>query len=270
MTVDHRLNLLDPVKNTLSYLIYPIEYVSDLPRQTATGVSTTFATRRHLQEELARLQEERLILEAKLQRLATVEGENMRLRALLQSAPRVSEKLIIGEILAVDLAPFSRRIVVDKGTNHNIYLGQPVINAEGVIGQTVEVGAMSSKVMLITDPSHGVPVRVNRNGLRAVVIGRGRGNQLAIPNLPNNADIEEGDLLVTSGLGGRFPSDYPVATVTEIVNDPGEPFAIIRAEPTAGLEEVREVLMVWPSLPVFDFSETETTEAAVETTEESP
>jgi len=141
--------------------------------------------------------------------------------------------------------PFSRRIVLNKGSREGVHEGQSLIDSRGVMGQVVHVGPFTSNALLITDPSHALPVQVNRNGLRAVAIGTGPLNRLRLSHVTNDADIAEGDTLVTSGLGGRFPRGYPVGRVVSIERDKGRPFASIVVEPSAELERNREVLLVW-------------------------
>jgi len=155
--------------------------------------------------------------------------------------------MLIAETITVDLDPYKRQIVINKGLLSGIYAGQPILDAYGIMGQIIHPGIPSSTAILITDPSHAIPVQNNRNGLRTILYGTGSANFLEIQNLPNNADIKEGDLLITSGLGGRFPEGYPVAVVTEIKRDPGQPFAQIIAEASAHLEQSREVLLVMES-----------------------
>ncbi len=125
-------------------------------------------------------------------------------------------------------------------------MGQPLIDAHGVMGQVIHVSPFSSSALLITDPSHALPVQLNRNGLRSVAVGTGASNTLELTHLPNNADVVVGDIVVTSGLGGRFPSGYPVGTVISVETDTGQPFAKVAVEPAAQLERNREVLLVWP------------------------
>ena len=144
----------------------------------------------------------------------------------------------------MDLDPFRRQIVINKGSQHGVTLGLPLLDANGLMGQIMRVGPVSSIALLITDPSHAVPVQVSRNGLRALALGTGASDRLELPYLPGDADIQVGDVLITSGLGGRFPPDYPVAKVVSVERDPGQPFARILAVPSARLEHSREVLLV--------------------------
>lgn len=152
--------------------------------------------------------------------------------------------MLVADLLTIDLDPFSQQVVINKGGRYGVFEGQPVLDATGVMGQVTMVSPFSSRVILLTDPSHGVPVQINRNGLRAVVTGRGLGEPLQLEHLPHNADIRKGDLLVTSGLGGRFPVGYPVGKVVSITLPQGKSFAEIKVEPAAKLSTSREVLLV--------------------------
>jgi rod shape-determining protein MreC len=147
----------------------------------------------------------------------------------------------------VDMDPYSRRIVLNKGTRDGVEQGQSLIDANGIMGQVVHAGTFSSSALLITDPSHALPVQLERSGLRAVALGTGPENLLRLSHVPNSSDVRIGDTLVTSGLGGRFPSGYPVGTVVDVERDSGRPFATIMVEPVAELERNREVLLVWPA-----------------------
>ena len=245
MTLDHRQHHLGTMRASLSVIVYPLQFLVNLPGTAREWLGESFATRRTLQEENARLRTQHLVLKADLQKLAALEAENLRLRELLDSSFQVGERVLIAEIMAVDLDPYRHELVLNRGTGYGIYPGQPLVDAEGVMGQIVHVGPLTSTAMLITDPSHAIPVQVNRNGLRSIALGIGSLSSLSLPHIPNNADIQRGDLLVTSGLGGRFPPGYPVAEVVEIVRNPGHAFAYIEARPLAQLNRSREVLLVW-------------------------
>jgi rod shape-determining protein MreC len=247
MTVDHRQHHLESVRSALSLMVSPLQYMLGLPVDAGHWLGETLSSRRSLEEENAELRSRQLLQSARLQKMAALEAENARLRSLLDSSFKVGEKVLVAELLEVDFDPFSQEIVINKGSHDGVVTGQSIVDAEGVMGQVVHVAPFTSTAMLITDPSHAIPVVVNRNGLRAVGVGTGAADRLDIPNLPLNADIKEGDLLVTSGLGGRFPPGYPVAVVKKIERNPGEPFADVTARPTAHLEQSREVLLVWTS-----------------------
>ncbi len=246
MTVDHRQHHLDTLRAALGVMVYPLQFVVDLPRTTGAWVQQTFSSRRALLEENTSLQAQNLILQAQLQKLTTLELENIRLRELLGSSYKVDEGVIVAEIMSVDMDPYNHQVIINKGKIHGAYVGQPLLDATGVMGQVVHVGPITSTAMLITDPSHAIPVQVNRNGLRSIAVGTGSINELQLPHVPHNTDIRAGDQLVTSGLGGRFPPGYPVAVVTAVQYDPGRPFARVSATPVSHLDRGREILLVRP------------------------
>lgn len=250
MTLDHRYDRLDGPRAALATLAYPLQFMVNLPVEVSHWAADRLASGRDLREERDQLLTEQLILKMQLQRLSTLELENQRLRELLDSAHQVSTRVLIAELLAVDTDPYHQQIVINKGSQDGVYAGQPLLDAEGVMGQVSHVSPLSATATLITDAAHALPVQINRNGLRSVAIGSGRVLELKLPHVPNNADIRPGDLLVTSGLGGRFPAGYPVAEVTRVQRDPGQPFAQVTATPRARLDRSREVLLVWgPDAP---------------------
>ena len=246
MTVDHRQGHLEKVRSALSVFVYPLQYAANLPVTVTDWVSEAFVTRASLMEENAQLRDEQLVLSSKVQKVEILKAENERLREMLQSSEKLDERVLIAELLAVDLQPFRHQIVINKGQREGVYDGQPIVDANGVMGQIVHVGPFSSTVLLLTDPSHAIPVQINRNGLRSVALGTGQSHILQLEHLPNNVDIREGDLVVSSGLGSRFPPGYPVGVVHNISRVPGEPFAKVAIIPSAQLEKSREVLLVWP------------------------
>ena len=249
MTLDQRTDYVRNIRSGIAVLVYPIQYLVSLPADFFDWTSEAFASRESLQKDNAELRRENQALRSQLQKLTFIEAENRHLRELLQSSKRVGEKVLIAELLAVDLDPFRKVVVLNKGSQDDLlYRNQPMVDAHGVMGKLIHVNPYSSTAMLITDPGHATPVQVLRNGLRAVAVGHGQDGLLEIPNLPNNADIKVGDMLVTSGLGCVFPAGYPAARVTEVTIDPALPFARIRAEPVAGLDRSREVLLVWPAV----------------------
>lgn len=244
MTLDHREQLGEPIRTAIQTAAQPVHYAVNLPFELAQFTSRHLASRAALIEENARLRDQHLLYQARLQRLDQLERENIRLQGLLGSAYEVEESVLIAELMRVDLDPYRHIIRVDKGSESGVFSGQPVIDAEGVMGQVDSVSRGSAVVRLITDPSHAIPVQVNRNGLRTIAFGSGNLRELDLPHLPNNADIRSGDLLVTSGLGGRFPRGYPVARVTAVERQPGESFAHVTARPLARLDRSREMLLV--------------------------
>lgn len=245
MTVDHRHHHLQLVREILALVVYPVHELADLPRTASTWLDDTMASRQKLFEENEALRTQQLLLQSELMKLESLQSENMRLRELLDSSLRIGERVLVAEITAVDLNPFSRQIVINKGSMQGVFPGHPLVDANGVMGQVVRVTPYSSTAMIISDPSHAIPVTINRNGLRTIAVGTGTSNNLEVLHLPNNADIEIGDSLVTSGIGGTFPPGYPVAKVISIERNPAKPFAHILADATAKLDRSREVLLVW-------------------------
>ncbi len=219
--------------------------LADSPAHFSDWLSDTTATHQDLLGENQQLQRDNLELQAKLQKLQSLEAENLRLRNLLDSSFKVGERVLIAELSAVELDPYSQKVVINKGSRSGVFAGQPVLDAHAVMGQVVHTSSVNSTVLLITDASHALPVQVLRNGLRTVVVGTGEINNLSLPFLPRNADIRKGDLLMTSGLGGKFPPGYPVARITKVTLEAGQHFATIEAEPLAHLDRSREVLLVW-------------------------
>lgn len=246
MTVDHRHQHLTDVRAAMGVVVYPLQALASLPRSSSAWLSESISSRRDLQEENASYKAQLLVLQTELQRLEIVQAENTRLRELLDSTVKLGKRILIAEILSVDMEPFSQQIVINRGSLKDVYEGQPLLDAKGIVGQVVSVNPLTSYAMLISDPSHAIPVVDNRSGLRAIALGTGTSNQLELPYIPSNADIKPGDLLVSSGIGGRFPRDYPVATVVSVELNPGKPFARVIAEPTARLDRSREVLLIWP------------------------
>lgn len=249
MTVDHRWSHMEGVRNTLSYILYPLQYTIDLPIRLYHWGDETLSTHQTLLDEKRRLEDLNLQNRVRLQKLDILEKENFRLRELLRATPKSGEEFLISEIINVDIDPYRQLTVINKGSNDNAYISQPVIDAQGIIGQIIHVSATSSTVMLITDASHALPVQIDRTGLRAVAFGTGKIDYLDLRHIPHNADIRKGDTLITSGLGGRFPANYPVAIITHIERSPDEAFVTVRAEPLALLDRSREVLLVWHNQP---------------------
>jgi rod shape-determining protein MreC len=245
MLLDRRDQHLVRVRQTLSVVVYPVRVIVDLPFSTWNKMRDTFATRDALISENQQFRRERLETEGRLQRLDALEAENARLRELLDSTARIGNRALVAEILAVDLNPYRHRFDLNRGLVDGVYVGQALIDAEGVVGQVVRVGPLTSEAVLITDADHGVPVSVNRNGVRTIALGTGDSGRLRLPYLPNNADVVEGDLLISSGLGGVFPAGYPVGRVLKVERRTDQAFADILAEPVSSLDRDREVLLVW-------------------------
>jgi len=264
MVVDHRYHHLEGIRAILSVALSPLNVIINFPRETGEWISTTFATRSKLMRENEILKKENLLLQVRQQKLDSLRAENMRLRNLLDSAVKLRDRVLIAEVIAVDLDPYRHHVMINKGGSSGIFEGQPALDASAVMGQVTHVNPFTSTVLLITDASHGLPVQVNRNGLRTVALGTGQIDRLELPHLPNNADIEVGDLLVTSGLGGRFPPGYPVAEVTSVTRNPGQPFASVLAVPKAKLDQAREMLLVWTLESIQGYNPGQTTQKEAE------
>lgn len=243
--VDHRDNYLDTLRKAIGATVYPLRVIVDAPVSAWRWFDETTTSRNDLQAENSRLKAERLLTQSRLQRYSALEAENARLRAMLEAREQVRAQVRVAEIMSVSANPFRHVLVVDKGTSDGVYNGQALVDADGIVGQVIEAGVASAQCLLISDPGHDLPVEVNRSGVRTIARGTGDYNTLNLPFLPNNADIEPGDLLVTSGLGDAFPAGYPVAVVETVTRLPQEPFALVTARPSAALNQVREVMLIW-------------------------
>ena len=247
MLLDRRDQHLLRVRQALDLVVYPVRVAVDLPFSTWHSMRDTFAEREALIAENRQFRTERLETEGRLQRLEALERENQRLRELLDSTARVGRRALVAEILSVDLDPYRQRFELNRGLVDDVYIGQALIDAKGVVGQIVRVGPLTSEALLITDADHALPVSVNRNDLRTIAVGTGDSGRLRLPYLTNNANIVVGDLLISSGLGGVFPAGYPVGRVIEVTLRPEQAFAEVLAEPSSSLDRDREVLLVWDS-----------------------
>lgn len=245
MAVDHLSNFLDEVRAGLTVAVTPVIIAADLPNRTVTGLQEVFSTRDDMRGQITVLEQELLLLRAKTEKMAAVTAENNRLRDLLGSAAKLQDNVLVAELVGVDPDPERHEVIIDKGTREGVFVGQPVLDAQGLMGQVIEASPYVSRVLLISDLSHSVPVQVVRSNLRLIARGTGVTRQLELMHVQDTADIREGDLLVSSGLGDRFPVGYPVGVVNNIGHDPGKPFAEVTASPSAQLERSRHVLLVF-------------------------
>lgn len=243
LTMEHISPRLDPVRAALSLAVDPIKYLVDLPTETVNRISYSLRSYSSLREDNKKLRESQVINQIRLLKYEALEQENIRLRALLENSFKLGEQVLIAELLSVNIAPpYENIVVVNKGTRFGVHPQQPVVDANGVVGQVFRALPNSSEIMLITDPNHAIPVQVNRNGLLTIAVGSGELNQLKLPFLPDNADVRPGDLLITSGLGGTFPQGYPVAIVDTFTPPANKR---ITATPKALLDRNRELMIVW-------------------------
>lgn len=238
-------SLLDPVKERISDVTFPFYWVTEIPTDIREWWDYRFTSRQTLIQENEGLRTELLVHKRKTQQMASLSAENTRLRQLLNSADTIEDRVLVAELIGVSPNPMMHKVMINRGTQDGVYEGQPVVDAYGLVGQVVETGQKTSMVLLITDSSHALPVQLNRNGLRLVAEGQGDLEQLRLRHVSGTMDIQEGDLLVSSGLGQRFPAGYPVAVVEKIEFDPGKPFATVLARPMAELNRNRHMLLVF-------------------------
>jgi rod shape-determining protein MreC len=246
MFADQHFSRMETLRAQLSTVVAPIQWVVSVPSDLLNWGTVALSEQQELMDENRRLREKMLTLSHRGQRMASLQAENAELRNVLNAAQKRDIPYITAELISLDNDPFSHRMVVDRGRRNGAYVGQPVIDAFGLAGQITSVSAYSSRVLLLADASHALPVQLNRNGLRFIVQGAGRYGKVKVLHVPDTADIRTGDLLTTSGLAGRFPEGYPVARVTEVFHDPGRPFARVTARPLAQLERSRHFLLLFP------------------------
>jgi len=238
---------LAPVRAQLGAVATPFYWVTNIPQRVSEWGSDALVSRQELQQENEALKSELLITQRKLQQMAALAAENVRLRRLLGSSDMLQDNVLVAELVGVSPNPLSHTVVINKGRRDGVYEGQPVLDASGLMGQVVEANPSSSRVLLITDSSHALPVQINRNGVRAVAEGTGHVDRLRLRHVSNTTDVRVGDLLVSSGLGGRFPVGYPVAEIEQVIRDPGQSFSTVIARPKAQLDRSRHLLLVFDS-----------------------
>jgi rod shape-determining protein MreC len=245
MYFDQRGQYLEQVRYVLQGAAYPIQLAVSSPPAAWRWLKESFQTREALQAENTRLRNAERDLQLRAMRYEALAHENGELRGLQGALPPVADRWLAAEIVTVQVNGLRQRLLLNRGQSNGVFKGQAVLDDKGLIGQTVHVGPWSAEVILITDPEHAVPVRIERTGLRTIAVGAGDTTSLALPYLPGNADIKSGDLLVTSGLGGVFPEGYPVARVTSVNRDAITPLAQVTAAPLAHLDTDSEVMLVW-------------------------
>jgi rod shape-determining protein MreC len=252
MVADQRYDQLTRVRAWLSAAVYPVQVVVDLPFRAWDWVSGSFADRSRLRQENLELTARLRLSNLQLQRFAALEDENRRLRDMRENSAGVADRVLVASILNVDLDPFRHRVVLDKGAVDGVFKGQAVLDADGIFGQVAQVHAKTAEVILISDAEHAIPVQSNRSGLRTIAVGTGDSERLSLPFVTVEADLKQGDLLLSTGMGGVFPPGYPIAEVTQVVRNASTTFALVDARPTARLDRDREVLLVWFDPPVTE------------------
>lgn len=247
--IDSRFQTLELLRQGMSLFTHPLQQAAHAPAEYLSNAGSYFSSISHFQDENARLKRTQLNGAETMLRTRQLEAENERLRKLLDVKGRQQANGRVAQILYAARDPFSRRVIVDKGQQDKIVAGQPVVDDAGVVGQVTRVFPFVSEITLITDKDQAVPVQIVRNGLRSVVFGLGNG-QLELRFMPANADVQKGDLLVTSGLDGIFLSGFPVAKVVQIERDTSYSFARIYCVPLAGVENFGEVMVLDPREPI--------------------
>ncbi len=249
LAIDVNSRLLESARSALATLVSPIYVIAESPYRMGREATETLSTRDALMSENARLTRRNLELSQIAQQFVALREENARLRQLLGSRKRLGAEVLVAELIGVVPSPNTFQVEIDKGADAGVFVGQAVIDAEGLFGQVVEVAKFSSRVMLVIDAAHAVPVQVNRNDFRSIAAGTGRIDRLELEYVPVTADIKVGDLLVSSGLGGHFPRGYPVGEVVSVVVEPTMTYAQVSARPLAALDRSRHVLLVYHTAP---------------------
>ena len=254
---DHKMASFETARGYLQSLVSPLQYMANAPKQMMTWASENLVIRQQLMKENTNFRENELFFHEQVMQLNIVRKENERLRLLLSSPVGNEIKKMFAEILSVDSDPYSHQVVINRGANDGVYEGQPVLDEKGIVGQILHVGSSSSRVILISDISHAIPVRIQRNGLRLIASGSGQIDRLIHNFVPHSADVKKGDLLVTSGLGGKYPEGYPVSRVVLVRTDESREFATIYSQPVAQIDRLRYMLLLSKEQPINEVTTSE-------------
>jgi len=244
MVLDARFRYAEPLRQVIGIAVYPIQQLAIAPFTAVARTREFFTSRAELERENAELRTEQLKEAPELLTLETLRAENQQLRQLLDARAKFPSDAVFAEIVYAGRDPFTRKVIIDKGSQQGVQLGQPVIHTQGVLGQVTRVQPLLAEVTLVTDKDHAIPVEVLRNGLRGVAFGSGDGSTLELRHMAANAEVAQGDVLVTSGLDGVYPRGLPVARVLKVERDAAYAFAKISCEPIAGVDQSREVLVL--------------------------
>lgn len=247
MILDQRGAGLQRVREILSVPLSAFEYAVSWPIHTFDQFGNALNSHAGLAKENRQLKAEQLLMKAQVQRLLAIEFENNQLKALMHSSAQIHGKVLIAQLLAIDSDPFVNQVILDKGSHDGVFIGQPVLDADGVMGKIIQVSPITSRVLLINDTHSGVPVQNTRNGVRAIAVGDSYSRKLHLVNVPQTVDINVDDVFVTSGLGEHYPAGYPVGKVISIKRDTGLQFAAIDLQASARSDRSRQVLLVWPN-----------------------
>lgn len=247
MFFDHCFSPFHRFRQDLNVVILPIQVFVNTPIKWMHWLGTSVTAQQHLLEENARLEAHDLLLQSKLQKLMALEHENAQLKGLLKSKARIAGRVKVAQLLAVGLDPVVQQVVLDKGYRDHVYVTQPVFDAYGVMGQVVDVGLLTSKILLLTDSRFAIPVKNEVNGFRTIAVGTGTSHRLSLLYVSDKNKVKRGDLFVTSGLGLHFPVGYPVGVVSNVKEIPGERFVEVTLIPSAHLDRTQQVILIWPS-----------------------
>ncbi|MCZ4339205.1 rod shape-determining protein MreC [Shewanella colwelliana] len=237
---------LEPVRQSISSLLSPLQYVANIPGAVLDWSAESFATRDMLKKQNKELLRQQLLMSERLQRFEHLRQENDRLRGLLGSPVHMDAKKVVAEVMEVASDPYRHYVVLNHGARSGVFVGQPVVDAHGVVGQVVEISELTCRVLLLSDVTHAIPVRLTRNDVRLMAQGTGELDELELRHVAKSTDIRVGDLLVSSGLGKRFPEGYPVARIMSVNKDDGQSYAQVTAQPLAALDRIRYLLLIWP------------------------
>ena len=244
MYLDYKDQYLNKVRSYISATTYPIYVVTNAPKNIFLTLRESMGQKEKIVLENQRLKTENITLSSKIQQIYNLEKENKRLHELLESKPKTEDIFILAEIVSENLDPFKHRIIINKGSKENVQINQTVADSKGIIGHVIRDQIFGSEVLLLTDPEHALPIEVARTGLRSIALGIGSYEEIQLSYLPVNTDIQKGDILLTSGLGGQYPAGYPVAIVDKVSAPEGEPFLEVRAKPFAQLTKINEVWVI--------------------------
>lgn len=246
IVVDYKFDGFDKPRVVLNSLMSPLQYIAGLPGQMLNWSAERVTSQQQLIEENRYLNNQMLLMSEQLQQFQFIKNENDQLRSILNAPLRQDIRRTVAELMAVDNNPFSHQININKGAIDGVYVSQPILDDQGIVGQVMEVGTTTSRVLLVADVTHAIPVRAQRNNIQFIVIGSGTLDELYLEHVAHSVDVQVGDILVSSGLGDVFPEGYPVAQVSGIVRDESRPFASISAKPFAKLDRLKHLMLLWP------------------------
>lgn len=250
LILDHKYNQISQIRSAINDLIvYPIEKISNLPRSIINEAIRESSNVDELEEKISNLEQENLNLKIQLQELGSLRGENIRLRKITRESITTSKKQTIVKVINNSASPNKRVVLIDKGKSHGIYIGQNVIGTKGLVGQIIEVNSLSSKVILITEPSHDVPGQINRTGEKIIISGSQEKRKLIVNYANTNTDIQEGDVVSTSGIGNRFKPMIPIGKITRVSNELNAEFKKIEIIPFENPENMPELILIWDYKP---------------------